>query len=243
MGQTEWFGTWFDSPFYHVLYKHRDYDEARAFIRVLVEQLGIASGQKILDVACGKGRHAIQLNNMGFEVEGIDLSAQNIEHAKAFENDKLHFARHDMREVYKEEAFDVVLNLFTSFGYFDTHVEHEQAIKAMAAALKPGGSFVLDFLNPYVVINELVQEEVKIIDNIEFHINKSYDGEFILKKINFKDGGKEYEYLEKVKAIRRIEFLEYFRNAGLKLINTYGDYHMAPYEPEQSDRLIFWLKK
>ncbi|MTI20352.1 class I SAM-dependent methyltransferase, partial [Fulvivirga sp. RKSG066] len=170
--ETEWFDEWFDSPYYHILYKHRDYEEAKGFLDTLIRFFKIKPNHKVLDLACGKGRHSIYLNEKGFDVVGVDLSEQNIAHAKKFENDSLHFDVHDMREVYAEERFDFVLNMFTSFGYFDSEKENEQAICAAAKSLKPGGSLLIDFLNPYRVINNLVPEEKKTIEGIEFDITR-----------------------------------------------------------------------
>lgn len=93
-----WYASWFDTPYYHILYKDRDYDEAQLFIDNLTHYLNIAEDATILDVACGKGRHAIYLNSLGYDVVGTDLSSNSIEEAKAFENEKLHFEVHDMRE-------------------------------------------------------------------------------------------------------------------------------------------------
>jgi len=244
MAKTEWFDEWFDSPYYHILYKHRDYEEAKNFIDNLISYFKINPEHRVLDLACGKGRHSIYLNEKGFEVTGLDLSERNIAEANKHANDRLHFDVHDMREEYKKEAFDFVLNMFTSFGYFKTESENESAICTVATALKPGGFFLLDFLNPYRVINSLVKEEKKSIEGIDFYINRKLNTEgFIEKNIQFSDRGKKYNYTEKVKAIRRIEFLNYFRKANLRLVATFGDYNLNGYEPEHSERMIFVTQK
>jgi SAM-dependent methyltransferase len=243
MSQREWFGQWFDSPYYHILYQHRDDNEAKFFLDNLLGHLNPSLNCMMLDLACGKGRHAIYLNEQGFKVTGVDLSQQNIKHARQFENDRLQFHQHDMREVYKPEAFDFVFNLFTSFGYFDTIEEHERTIKAITKSLKPGGKFIIDFLNPYVVINHLVKEEIKMIDGIEFHINKDFDGTFIIKDIQFEHEGVHHHFQEKVKAIRRTEFIEFFQHAGLQIREIFGNYALEPYVADQSDRLIFIVAK
>lgn len=241
--KKEWFNEWFNSPYYHILYKNRDEEEARKFIQKLITYLSIQADEKILDVACGKGRHSIFLNELGYEVEGIDLSEKNIEEAKKAENKKLHFEVHDMRKTYKKSHFDYALNMFTSFGYFEQEQDNQQAITAISDALKTSGQFVLDFLNPYKVINNLVKEEVKEIEGVEFHINRIFDGEHIIKDITIYDRDKSYHFQEKVKAIRRLSFLDYFRNAGLMHLNTFGDYDLNEYEPQASDRMIFIAKK
>ncbi|MEO1050462.1 MAG: class I SAM-dependent methyltransferase [Bacteroidota bacterium] len=242
--KKEWFGEWFNSPYYHILYKHRDYNEARVFIDNLVKYFDFQKDHKIQDLACGKGRHSIYLNEKGFDVVGVDLSAKNIEHAQQFENDRLHFHIHDMREVFQEESFDFILNLFTSFGYFDSAKENEKAICSAAKGLKPGGKLLIDFLNTYTVVHNLVPCEEKLIDGIEFKITKrlSDDG-FILKDIEFEDQGKQYRFQEKVKAIRKVDFLHCFEKAKLKLEGVFGDYNLNPYDEKHSDRMIFVVQK
>ncbi|MBK6265022.1 class I SAM-dependent methyltransferase [Marivirga sp. S37H4] len=241
--KKEWFNEWFDSPYYHILYKDRDEAEARNFIKNLTSFLSIQKNDSVLDVACGKGRHSIYLNQLGFKVDGIDLSKQNIEIAKLSENENLHFEVHDMRHPYRKSHFDFAFNMFTSFGYFEIEQDNQRAISAIADALKSNGIFVLDFLNPYKVINNLVTEEIKEVEGIEFHINRSFDGEHIIKDIAFTDSGKLFHFQEKVKAIRRLSFLDYFRNANLMPLETFGDYSLNEYQPEISNRMIFIAKK
>lgn len=244
MPEKEWFDEWFNTIYYHILYKHRNYQEAAAFLDAITIRYRIAKGSKILDLACGKGRHSIYLNKKGFNVTGVDLSPNNIEFAKGYENKTLKFEIHDMRNVYAPGKFDYVFNLFTSFGYFDSKEENLDVIRATVASLRPGGKFIFDFLNPYVVINNLVQNEEKTIDNVHFRIEREYtEDEFIVKKITVEDHGQEYHYFEKVKAIRRVEFLNYFEEQGLTVLNVFGDYQLSPYLREKSDRLIFVLQK
>ncbi len=239
----EWFGEWFDSPYYHVLYKNRDKEEAKEFIDHLIRYFEFSESNLIQDLACGKGRHAIYLNKKGFQVVGLDLSPQNIAFARKFENQRLHFHVHDMRFPWNGEQFDYILNLFTSFGYFETKGENQQAITAIASGLKKGGKLLIDFLNPYTVINNLVPAEIKQINGIDFHIRKYLKGEYIIKDIRFNDQGMQYNFQERVKAIRRVKFLEYFENANLELIDLFGDYTLNPYIAEKSERMIFVLKK
>lgn len=243
MGKQEWFGKWFNSPYYHILYQHRDEGEARSFIDTLIAYLRFSKSDHILDVACGKGRHSIYLNEQGFNVTGIDLSKENIKHAQQFENETLRFKEWDMRIPFSSNAYDFVLNLFTSFGYFESSDENCEAINSIAQSLKPGGCLLLDFLNPYVVINNLVSSELKTIQGIDFEINRDFREGFIYKKIEFSDKGKNYSFEEKVKAIRRTEFLDYFDKANLKVKAIFGDYQLNQYVADQSERLIFLVEK
>ena len=146
--KKEWFGEWFESPYYHILYKHRDHEEAKAFIDRLNDFFQWTLSDKILDLACGKGRHSIYLNKKGLDVVGLDLSTENVKASKAHENSRLHFYVHDMREMFRSEEFDYILNLFTSFGYFDTQRENEQVICSGAKALKKRGKVAGGFFEP-----------------------------------------------------------------------------------------------
>lgn len=241
--EKEWFRDWFNSPYYHILYKNHDHREAKNFINNLNKLLHFKPTDTILDVACGKGRHAIYLNKVGLEVTGIDLGPQNIEYARQFANSKLHFFVHDMRNIFQQEQFDIVVNLFTSFGYFDTEEENILAITAISAALKSGGSLIVDFLNPNWVIPKLVSHEKVTMEGIQFDINRSYKEDFLVKEITFEDQGKQYQFEERVRALRKSEFMSYFEMVGLKLKGNYGDYDLNPYHWKSSPRMIFILEK
>ncbi|MFC2125442.1 class I SAM-dependent methyltransferase [Bacteroidota bacterium] len=242
--RREWFGEWFDSRYYHVLYKHRDFEEARQFIDILTEYLKPGKNDQILDLACGKGRYSIYLNQKGYQVTGIDLSKESLEEARKAENDRLHFHIHDMRMEFCACCFDYIFNMFTSFGYFETKEENAQVVIAAAKALKSGGKMLIDFLNPYTVVHNLIPEEEKQIDGIKFYITKTFSSdEYILKDIEIEDNGRQYHFQERVKAIRRLEFMEYFTRAGLKQLKIFGDYQLNEYMPEKSERMIFLLEK
>lgn len=238
-----WFKSWFDTKYYHILYKDRDYQEANAFISNLVANLNISKESKILDLACGKGRHSIFLNGLGFDVEGVDLSEQSINLAKRYESARLKFDTHDMREIYKKESFDYVFNLFTSFGYFENDEENQKSIDAMYQNLETGGTLVLDFMNAEKVIVNLVALEVKTVEGIDFNINRKVKDGFILKEINFSDDGKDYSFSESVKAIKMSDFKNYFSNAGFTVSSIHGDYALNKFDSLNSDRLIFVCKK
>ncbi len=241
--RDEWFSTWFDSPYYHILYNNRDASEAQLFMDNLLAYLHPKPHARILDLACGKGRHSVYLNSKGYNVTGIDLSEQSIAYAKQFENERLHFAVQDMREVYLPETFDFILNLFTSFGYFDNETENVVALCAVAESLKHGGKLVIDFMNTDKTINGLVTEEKKEVKDITFTIHRGVENGFVVKTIRFTDQGKDYCFEERVRALRKEDFLEYFAMARLRLVAIFGDYSLNPYQDETSERMIFVLKK
>jgi SAM-dependent methyltransferase len=241
--EKSWFDKWFDTPYYHILYKQRNEDEAQIFMDNLANFLHFQATDKILDLACGKGRHAIYLNTKGLDITGIDLSANSILYAQQFGNERLHFARHDMREVYQAQYFDYVLNMFTSFGYFDTEQENQIAISAIAQNLKRGGKLVVDFFNASKVINNLVEYEQKTIEDITFTITKKISNNFIIKDIRFVAEKENFHFQEKVQAISLQQFQKYFANANLKITEIFGDYHLAEFDMYKSDRSIFIAEK
>ena len=238
-----WFANWFDSPYYHTLYKNRDEKEAQVFIDNLIDYLQIPKGSKLIDIACGKGRHAKYFNKKGMDVVGVDLSQNSINTAKKDENKNLQFSAHDMRENYQENAFDVVTNLFTSFGYFENNKDEQKAINAMANNLKKEGMLIIDFMNAKKVIANLVLNEQKTINNIQFDITRQVKDGFILKDIRITDGKEEQQFQEKVKAITLADYSEFITNAGLKIIDIFGNYKLDNFDEEISDRLILICKK
>ena len=237
-----WFDTWFNTPYYHLLYKDRNMDEAEFFLKNLLNHLMPNKDDKFLDIACGKGRHAIFINKMGYNIEGIDLSKESIQYANSFTNDKLNFNVHDMRNYYKKDEIDVVLNIFTSFGYFDNPGDNLKAIQAMSDNLKKGGKIILDFMNAKKVVNELVTSELKTVENIDFNIKRSYENGYIFKDIYFTDT-EEYHFQEKVQALFLSDFIDLFEKSDLKIINLWGDYSLNDFNTIHSPRLIILAQK
>jgi 2-polyprenyl-3-methyl-5-hydroxy-6-metoxy-1,4-benzoquinol methylase len=240
---AEWFAEWFDTPFYHILYKSRGNNEAQRFIDNLSEKLDFQTNWQYCDMACGKGRHAIYLNSKGFDVVGLDLSPNNIWHAQASENETLQFHEHDIREVFRPEFFDVMLNLFTSFGYFENQEENQKAVVAMARNIKSNGTLVLDYMNSRKAIEGFNSYYQKTVDGIVFDINKRIELGYIFKNISFESKGQMHQFEERVKLLFLEDFRHFFEKAGLTLTEVYGDYDLNPYQDLVSDRMIMVCKK
>jgi len=245
MISKDWFASWFDSPFYHKLYRHRDEHEAKTFMDNLIDFLALPEGSTILDLACGRGRHSIYLNSKGYDVTGVDLSRQSIKFAKKFENQHLKFIRHDMREICHNAHFDAVLNMFTSFGYFATQEEDLKVVKSARCNLKTGGRLVIDFLNSYRVRKEMVETDIRTIESegVMFRTAKKLDGDFIVKNIDFDYDGEHYHFEERVRALHLEDFSGYFAKANLKQVALFGDYALNPFQEEESERMIFVVEK
>ena len=231
---------WFDSDYYHILYKHRDYSEARNFIDNIVEYLDLKKGSKILDLACGIGRHSIYLNEIGFKVVGTDKSPNNIKKAKASHNQSLSFIQMEMIDD-TNHKYDGIFNLFTSFGYVN-HDYNLKTIKNIERQLKDDGIVIVDFMNTLFVKNNLVIEETKVIHDLSFKIRRKSDGKHIYKEIKFNDQ-KDYFFQEKVMDLSLNDFENYLKIHNLKIIKTFGDYNLNEFDIENSERLIMVIKK
>jgi SAM-dependent methyltransferase len=236
-----WFASWFDTPYYHILYKDRNYREAQIFMDNLTHYLNLPEHAKVLDLACGKGRHSIYLNQLGFTVLGVDLSENSIEIASKNANETLHFQIHDMREPF-EEQFDAVFNLFTSFGYFDNDEDNLKTLIAIKESLSDYGFAVIDFMNVPFVLDNLIAEETKTVDEIDFHLKRYLKDGFIIKEIDFEDKGEKFHYEEKVRALTLDDFTKMMDEAGIYLLDTFGDYKLKKYHKNTSERLIMIFK-
>lgn len=236
-----WYASWFNTPYYHILYKDRDHREAALFMNKLTNYLNLKKDDTILDLACGKGRHAKYLYKQGFNVTGVDLSEESIAYAKQYEKPGLHFEVHDMCLTYPKK-FDAVFNLFTSFGYFDNEEDNLRTIKAINSELKSEAYGVIDFLNAEMAIKKLVPSEVKKIDGIVFNIEKYVEDNYIIKNIRFTDDGRDYYFTERVKALKLEDFKHYFKEAGVELKSVFGDYQLNDFDKNTSERLILIFK-
>jgi SAM-dependent methyltransferase len=239
----KWYRSWFNSPYYHILYAHRDFKEAEHFIDRICEYLGTKANERVLDAACGRGRHSVYLNKKGLDVSGVDLAKHSIEYAKKFENEHLHFFEHDIRNALNSNYFDYIFNLFTSFGYFKRDNEHLKAIRAFGNSLKPKGRIIIDFLNVEQIKSCLPFKETKVMDGISFDISKHIENGNIIKTIHFNDEGKSFEFKEEVKALGLPDFERYCASAGLSITATFGNYSLEPFVASSSDRLIIIAEK
>ena len=238
---ANWYTSWFDTPYYHILYKDRNYREAQVFMDNLTHYLNLPEKAKVLDLACGKGRHSIYLNQLGFNVVGADLSENSIAEASKNSNETLHFKVHDMREPF-EEKFDAIFNLFTSFGYFENDEDNLTTLKAIKESLSEYGFAVIDFMNVNKVIETLVPEETKTVEGIDFHIKRYVADGHIYKEIDFEDKGQKFHFTEKVKALTLKDFEELMEEAGIYLLDIFGDYKLKKFHKTDSERLIMIFK-
>jgi len=241
-----WYRGWFNSPYYHLLYEKRDEQEAASFIENLIKRLNPALTASMLDIGCGKGRHSKMLAAKGFLVTGLDISEESIREARHSENDHLEFFVHDMRLPFRINYYDYVFNFFTSFGYFNTEREHNNAIKTFAQALKKGGTLVIDYLNVHYTDSHLVKESEVTKNDVSFLIKRWSDDHHFYKNIIVNDPQNlpnPLSYTEKVAKFKIGDFTEMLSYHGLQIQEVFGSYDFQPYDLHTSPRLILFAKK
>jgi 2-polyprenyl-3-methyl-5-hydroxy-6-metoxy-1,4-benzoquinol methylase len=240
--KKEWFRSWFDSVYYPMLYNNRDQQEANAFLELLVHKLDLPIGASILDLACGKGRHSLALNSLGFHVTGIDLAPNSIKAANEHQNEHLHFEVADMRTFDLNQKFDAIFNLFTSFGYFDLVSDNQLVLDRVKAHLHPGSWFVIDYFNATKVVNELMPQGHKQVGEVKFYWEKYVADGFVHKKIEVHHQEHTHHFAEKVQLFRKDEFVEMLSQKGFEVNMVFGSYNLDDFSELNSDRVILVCK-
>lgn len=240
---TEWYASWFDSPLYHLLYKHRDQQEAASFIDLLLTKLPIDMNAVFHDRACGRGRHTHHLAKLGFTAHGTDLSASNIRYARRYFGKSARFDILDMREILRENYFDVVLCLFTSFGYFESDQENEKVLDSIYMELKTNGILVIDFLNPTHATQQIRAHETKKLKGVEFTIKRSVSNACFVKEIEAKQDQETSRFTERVKAYTFDTLRNMLLQKGLKIEQVFGSYRLENFDEANSDRIIIIARK
>ena len=243
MNKSEWYVDWFDSPYYHLLYNNRNDAEAKLFINHLCRFLTLHAHEKVWDLACGKGRHALVLNQNHLDVTGTDLSVNNITEALKSGKEDLHFYVHNMLTPFKENYFDAVFNLFTSIGYFENRQDNYTVFKHVHAALKKGGYFVIDFFNANKVVAAMKSHYCEERGDITFHITKKIVNQTIVKRIEFKEGDQHKHFEETVSLLRKEDFEKFATDSGFHLEHCFGNYELEAFDEENSERLILIFRK
>lgn len=234
----EWFRSWFDSPYYHMLYRHRDESEARLFLDSLLAHFHLPQNARMLDLACGKGRHAIYLHSKGYDVVGVDLSNQSIELAKKAECEGLRFQIQDMRFFKLDIKFDCILNLFTSFGYFNDPQQNQLVLERIKDHLLEGGLFVLDYFNADSVVRNFCPSIHHTCEHVQFEVSKKIVNDQIVKEIIVRDGDKTFTFEEHVQLLVFSDICSMLKKSGLEFVDVFGSYALEDFDPASSDRMI-----
>lgn len=244
-----WYEEWFDRDEYELVYEDRDEEEAERCVDLIEQVAAPPAGARILDVGCGRGRHALSLARRGYDVTGTDLSERAIQQARQRahrEDVAATFEQADMREPHCNGCFNGVVNLFTAFGYFKDDADHFRAVRAMATNLRPGGWLFQDFMNAPQVRRSLVPEDEQVADGYRIQQRRWIAEGRINKKITLRsteNGTDDVQtFQESVRLLTLDDFRTLYAKVGLTLEATYGDYGGAPHE-DTSPRLILFARK
>lgn len=237
-----WFKHWFGTRYYSLLYGHRDVEDARQWVEAILGRWQLAQGSAVLDLACGRGRHAFFFAEAGMRVTGVDISEASINEARETVPGA-EFAVHDMREPFRPATFDAVCCLFTSLGYFEDLEDDRAVFRAVLAALRPGGRFVLDFMNTGLVIRDLVADERVSKEGIDFKLHRSCDRGVLVKCITVKDGAEVHRFEERVQALTPDQLQAMAREAGFEIEDRTDGPELLPFDAMNSQRFVLWMRK
>lgn len=245
MQANEWFRIWFSSPYSDILYRKHDKAEASMLINKLADKLQMPPGSYVLDAACGRGRFSMALAEKGFNTTGVDICPEAISEAMKNETGNLHFYLHDIRLPFYINYFDYAFNFFTSFGYFKTAREHNDAIRTLAQSLKQGGMLVIDYLNVQYTEEHLKHNETLKLEGVDFTIERWSTEKHFYKRIHVHDAAKNTDetFTEQVEKFSLGDFTDMFSYQGLMIENVFGDYDLNPYHVKNSPRMIMIAKK
>ncbi|HJP61225.1 MAG TPA: methyltransferase domain-containing protein [Gemmatimonadaceae bacterium] len=238
--EADWFEEWFGEDYLHI-YQHRDETEAERVIELIATNLAGRKIDAVLDLACGAGRHSKILEERWWTV-GLDLSMSLLKIARREAKDAP-YVRADMREIpFAADSFDLVVNLFTSFGYFDDDREHVRVLACVWSSLKRGGMLVIDFLNAAQVRESLVPYDERVENGvtIEQHRRISPDNRFVEKRITLRDSGKDY--IERVRLLSPKDLERMLITAGFEVVKLFGDYAGSSWS-ESSPRTILFASR
>jgi ubiquinone/menaquinone biosynthesis C-methylase UbiE len=234
---------WYTQSFgedYLLVYKHRDFAGAYKEVEAMAKWLQLPTGAEIFDLCCGMGRHSLALTDLGYKVTGMDLSEVLLHEARQADvNDSVRFVHGDMRAIPLDETFDAVVNLFTSFGYFDEMAENVKVLLEIERLLKPSGRFLIDYLNPEAVRSKLVPHSVRQEGHITITEDRRIDNGCVKKDIVLTEPSKvERRYTEQVKLYGLPDFKQMLSTTSLEITEVYGDYAGSEYDSATSARLI-----
>jgi len=241
----EWFRKWFSNKYYLELYRHRDDKEAVDLINLVQRTIPLKSGAKVLDVCCGAGRHSIELAKRGFDVTGFDLSKYLTGEAKKSvkklkeKNIKVKFLNRDMRDFNFKSSFDLVLNIFSSFGYFESDEENFKVFGNVKSSLKKKGYFIFDFLNEAVLRKNLVKKDLVTVSGKKIWQERRIENNFVYKDIKIGNN----VYTERIRLYSCAEICARLEYSGYSVRKVFGDFYGSGFEKNKSNRFILIAQK
>ena len=243
---SEWFVSWFESEEYLNVYKHRDEKEARQLVESIISITNIKNKSKILDLACGAGRHSIEFAKKGFLLTAVDLSENLLNNAKGNAINaevSIDFIRADIRDFCIDNKFDLALNLFTSFGYFESDEENFKVFKTAYNHLNKNGFFVFDYFNKKHLEENLIPNSSLRIEGGEIIQKRRIENGRVIKNIIIKKNGYEKHFKESVKIYSLDEIKSILEMTKFKVKDIYGSFDKSKFDENISDRIIILAEK
>lgn len=239
---NDWFKNWFDSELYQKVYSHRNINDAQNILELITNNIEINKNSLILDAACGNGRHILTFAKLAKKIIGFDLSKTQLKTAfqllKNNSIDNSFLIQSDIRTVKFKAKFDLILNLFTSFGYFDDDDDNFLFIKNSKEFININGVFVLDIMNKSFLKKNIIKLTSKSIEGYDIVETRELSGDFIIKKIELKKGLDKNIFFEKVKLYDKSKIVTIFESVGYQPIEIFGNYNGEKYNSKNSERMI-----
>ncbi len=246
----EWFEEWFDHPLYLDVYQHRDQEEAVRCVRTILSLTGLDATKppaSMLDIACGAGRHAVEFARSGLTVTANDLSAYLLDQARELARTKglrIKFSRQDMRTIRFERQFDLVTQLFSSFGYFESDDEDRGIVANVFSMLRPGGWYVLDLLNPEHLKRNFVPRTERSNDGLRITEERTLSKHHVTKHLTLTEkNGKNHAFTESVRFFTPDEAIRLLTSAGFLMERLVGDYEGHAFDEATSPRMMLLARK
>ncbi|HMB00623.1 MAG TPA: class I SAM-dependent methyltransferase [Spirochaetota bacterium] len=230
-----WYRYWFNEK-YLMLYGHRNHSDALDQINLYLNTACPLKTDRILDLACGQGRHCNILHNKGYRVEGLDLSPALLSLARQ-KYPHITFHQSDMRQI--PGRYNHILSLFTSFGYFKDK-ENEKVIKNIAASLLPGGIIWLDFFNSSYIKKNLVKKNQRVNKKgVTISEEREINNKRIYKKIFIEKNNKKEKYIESVRMYTKEELCTLLKKYNFTVKNIIGDYYGKKWHKDSRRTIVF----
>ncbi|ANT64864.1 class I SAM-dependent methyltransferase [Prosthecochloris sp. CIB 2401] len=246
---TAWFAAWFNHPLYLKLYSHRDASEARRCVETILKETSLAPSTPtphILDVACGAGRHALEFSRRGFNVTANDLSPYLINCTRAHAEKEglgITCTRQDMRTLDIDGSYELAVQLFSSFGYFDRNEDDAQVIQQVYRHLKPGGWYALDLINPAHLEKTLIPHSEKQVDELTVIEERSIANGRVKKEISITGPDGTHRFSESVRLFSSASIRTLLEQEGFEIVRILGDYGGTPFDSEHSPRMLLLSRK
>lgn len=246
----EWFAEWFNHPLYLRVYSHRDETEAKTCLTTILQKTSLDAltpeDIRVMDIACGAGRHALEFAKLGFTTTANDLSPFLLECTRtkaAEENLSLECTQQDMRHISAENTYDLVVQLFSSFGYFKTNKEDLQVLRNVHRALKKDGRYILDLINPVHLKKNLIPSSSRTLDDLKISEERHIEGDRVIKQITISSPEDTLSFEESVRLYNPKTIREMLASAGFGITGIYGEYNGSAFDEKTSPRMMIFARK